>query len=522
MKIQAQQLHGFDECLQKLQDGIDIHIVTYGPRYTTCILKRELLDENEQENQEDEENDSVCGQQLKVLTLYVVPTEKQNVWIYTIYEYDEQFVKSLRDKKSGISDDEEYAEMLKRATADKYNNQRQTDFDQQYGCMEADNHQRWYRYNIARMAQSIQGQIERDEEGDVWYGSSPKPDTSLLAMKNLVAHIVNSSLLLAHHAIKSFKTVLLEEMAFNPVSSEHQTIFDDFVLNHLWQTYLPWNSYYFNKIFEKISYWHKFDEDLSDVDLGQEKRTLQLRKGMAMLGGGRFGKGIYYGETLKGEKHGKGILICNTQSRLYMFEAWFNKGVPIKGRAFDYMYPGSWSAQTGRFKPNYDQYGQGTRIREDNVSYEGELDKYALITGYGQILEGTCFKEGYFIENTLKWGRLKTPDGEIYEGTFTNGNHLSNGKKTFSNGNVLMVTNLQGDYKSGFLYSNAKMIQPNGDYQIGDWKNDVAIGVHRYYTKDDVFIKVSIILYIHILGDNISLRDKMIKGIFSFVNYTQA
>ncbi|TNV79482.1 hypothetical protein FGO68_gene9823 [Halteria grandinella] len=516
MKPKEQKVHEFEKCLQELQDNTEIHLVKYGPQHTTCILKREMIRENKKEQ---EESDIINGIQLNVLSKYLEPTENQNVWRYTIFEYDENFVKYLRDKKSGISDDQEHVEMLKLAIAEKHKNQRYTDLDMQYGCMEADNHQRWYRYNIARMAKNIQEQIEEDAKGVARDRSSPKSETSLLEMKILVTHFVNSSLLLAHHAIKSIKAVLSEEQPFKQILREHQTIFDDSVLNHLWQTYLPCKDSTFNDIFEKISCWHHFDEDLSDVDFGSEKRILQLRKGMPMPDGSGFRKGIYYGETVKGERHGKGILICKPS--LHIYEAWFYKGFPIKGRAFDYTYFDSWAVQTGRFKNNYDLSGQGTRIRERYYSYEGELDRHQCITGYGQYHNLTTYFEGYFDQGCLYWGRIKKASGEVYEGAFAGG-HLENGSKTFPDGKVLQVTNLHGNYKQGYYYTNAKMVQQNGDYQIGDWKDDVAIGVHRYYTKDDVFKKVSLILYIHIIGDNISLRDKMIKGIFSFVNYTQA
>lgn len=192
-------------------------------------------------------------------------------------------------------------------------------------------------------------------------------------------------------------------------------------------------------------------------------------------------KSEYFGTTLKGQRHGKGVF--RSENGL--------------------IYDGEWK---------YDQYcGLGKLVEEDGTVYIGSfLNGKKEGIGRQQCGLGKYTYEGEFKENERQGkGREIYPDNSWYEGNFHNGKKNGKGKYNladgslyegqFLNGNINGVVRINikkgtykwtdgksytGEWKDNSLHGFGVLIKPGKKYQ-GYFANDKKNGLGIYTVGDE-------------------------------------
>jgi hypothetical protein len=99
-----------------------------------------------------------------------------------------------------------------------------------------------------------------------------------------------------------------------------------------------------------------------------------------------------------------------------------------------------------------------------------------------QSKSGFVWFEGNEITRTGK-GKLKWPNGDVYEGDFVNGDRTGKGKYTWSNGDVY-----EGDFVKGDRTGKGNFTYTDGDVYEGDYVNGDQTGKGKYtFTSGDVY-----------------------------------
>ena len=169
----------------------------------------------------------------------------------------------------------------------------------------------------------------------------------------------------------------------------------------------------------------------------------------------------YRGEwnKLKGERHGRGILIVNREKLYYGY--WENDKMNGLGKQIYYEYNSddfnnidifsdnkNYSYYIGEWKNNY-QEGKGKESWPDGTIYEGD------------------FKNG------KKWGdgKLQLPDGSIYEGQFKDGEIYGKGKIIYSD-----KREYDGEWVNNKFNGKGVFTWPDGRKYNGEYSNNLKDG----------------------------------------------
>ncbi|TNV80398.1 hypothetical protein FGO68_gene16937 [Halteria grandinella] len=149
--------------------------------------------------------------------------------------------------------------------------------------------------------------------------------------------------------------------------------------------------------------------------------------------------GVYYGQCLKGIRDGYGLLLCsNGDNTSFLFECEWVNGFPSQGKVM-LIYDNKWNKYEGKFDEKYLRTGIGIWNNEDGDKYQGQ---FKLAYRHGS-------------------GKYTFANGESYEGQQKNSNWHGNGTWTYS----------------------------DGTYSVGKWKEDRRVCVHKFYSKDRVFVR---------------------------------
>ena len=87
------------------------------------------------------------------------------------------------------------------------------------------------------------------------------------------------------------------------------------------------------------------------------------------------------------------------------------------------------------------------------------------------------------VKTANEYGIYHRAYGEVYEGSWKDGNYRGQGKCTFANGNVY-----EGSWKDDYRHGQGKLTFANGDVYEGSWKDDKKHGQGKYtYANGDVY-----------------------------------
>ncbi|TNV81779.1 hypothetical protein FGO68_gene631 [Halteria grandinella] len=143
---------------------------------------------------------------------------------------------------------------------------------------------------------------------------------------------------------------------------------------------------------------------------------------------------------LNGKRDGYGIVYCLNDSRcLLLYECEWKQGVSIQGRYIMIYCGNTWGKYEGQLSSEYLLNGDGCFQDEDGYQYQGQ------------------YKQGF----PDGQGKQNMPNGECYEGAWQDDRQHRQGRFTHA----------------------------DGSYHEGEWKNSYKVGVHKYYSKEGVFIK---------------------------------
>ena len=144
----------------------------------------------------------------------------------------------------------------------------------------------------------------------------------------------------------------------------------------------------------------------------------------------------------------------------------------------------------------------GTEYRKDGMVYKGFF-KNGMREGRGTVTfsDGYTIK-GHFDDDKVVNSKKSTtvyPNGESYEGTYTEDGKFLHGKYTYSNGEsydgdwkdekyhgygTFRFKNggkHVGEYANGVRHGQGTEYMPSGDKCVGTWKNDKRYGKHDYH-----------------------------------------
>ena len=175
-----------------------------------------------------------------------------------------------------------------------------------------------------------------------------------------------------------------------------------------------------------------------------------------------IGEGVEYrGEwnRIRGERHGRGILVINKE-KIYL-GYWKNDKMNVYGKQIYYEINieniddinifsdnKNYSYYIGEWKDNY-QEGKGKEFWIDGTYYEGEY------------------------KNGKKWGvgKLHLPDGSIYDGQFKDGEVNGKGKIIYSD-----KREYEGDWINNKFNGKGVFTWPDGRKYTGEYSNNLKDG----------------------------------------------
>jgi len=161
----------------------------------------------------------------------------------------------------------------------------------------------------------------------------------------------------------------------------------------------------------------------------------------------KYPNGIYYGETINGRRHGKGILLRS------------NKG----------SYEGDWE--------NDLKHGEGLEFASNGSIYEGQY-RNGKPDGYGIFLwpNGELYEGDW--KSGIKHGRgiWKGIKGEFYEGDWKNDRQEGYGIFVWRNGEKY-----EGDFLNFVKHGKGKEHFSNGDFYEGQYENGKPQGFGEYF-----------------------------------------
>ena len=222
-----------------------------------------------------------------------------------------------------------------------------------------------------------------------------------------------------------------------------------------------------------------------------------------------FGKCRYHnGDSYKGKKHTRVVLVVKNETRLVTYLFLFNKkgcfDMGLKHGRGDYkslggdgQYSGEWRCNKphgrGRWKhPNeYDHEGEyrnglpngeGRSTWADGGEYTGSFVD-GKMDGRGKLVEanGAEYEGGWKNGKRHGQGRSKTADGTTeYTGSFVDGRMDGRGKQVKADGETY-----DGEWKKGKRHGKGRLTYANGDQYKGKFAKGLKHGSHGCYTRAD-------------------------------------
>lgn len=181
---------------------------------------------------------------------------------------------------------------------------------------------------------------------------------------------------------------------------------------------------------------------------------------------------------------GKGIKVETSGT---INEGEFVAGALVKGRRLNW----NGTVFEGEFKSGR-LCGHGRIIHADGGKIEGEFDN-GFLNGYVKwtLADGSVYLEGDFEKSVLvnayhiKSSVKIEGDGYIYEGEAENGVPSGEGKKTYTDPSLGLISE-EGTFKNGALWGHARRLWSDHDIWEGEFENDNMNGRGRMTTHDGV------------------------------------
>ncbi|TNV76538.1 hypothetical protein FGO68_gene9811 [Halteria grandinella] len=136
---------------------------------------------------------------------------------------------------------------------------------------------------------------------------------------------------------------------------------------------------------------------------------------------------------------------------------------------------------TGELNEQYERHGYGhLQNYYEKYSYTGQFINY-YPRGQGFHTRNSGVYEGTFEPNGIIRGKCSYPNGDQYEGEFEYFVPHGRGVKQHSKDG----STWEGEWKRGQKNGQGTISLADGSKQKGKWRNDIPIGIHKYFNKSN-------------------------------------